>query len=97
MSFPAVFTFDPRLTGHDQGSVAEVRVENQRSCIPEGPGLRSGQADCARVRLEWKKSSSPSMRMAGRASPAAQWVKERQQWLGRVRGPDRRQTVGQSW
>jgi hypothetical protein len=24
------------------------------------------------------------------------WVKERQQWLGRVRGPDSRQTVDQS-
>jgi hypothetical protein len=71
MSFRSVFTFDPRLAGHDQGSVGEVRVENQRSCIPEGGGLRSGQADCARVRLEWKWSSSPSMRMAGRASPAA--------------------------
>jgi hypothetical protein len=94
MSFRAVFTFDLRLTE------ARPRIRRRGACgEPEvlhsgRPQAQVGQTGCARLRLEWKKSSSPSMRMAGRASPAAKWVKERQQWLGRVRGPDRRQTVG---
>ena len=88
MSFPAVFTFDPRLMGHDQGSVAEVRVENQRSCIPEGLGLRSGAGRLRQGAVGVEEELESVDADGGTGVAGSTVVKERQQWLGLVRGPD---------